>query len=140
MKNETFEVTGLKGGYKDLYVWREAITFVPEVYAVVNTFPPHERHALGDQIRRAAISVPANIAEGQARFYPREFMHHLRIARGSLAELHTLIIIAEQIGYITPQTFEELEEKIDAIARPLNRLLVIINRRLKAGDKTSDLL
>ncbi len=121
-------------GYKDLFVWREAVAFVPDVYAVVATFPAHERYGLSDQIRRAAISVPANIAEGQARFYARDFLHRLRIARGSLAEMHTLLVIAEQLGYLNQDTCHELEQKLAGIARPLSRLIAIIRRRVKQGD------
>src|SRR5690606_29246636 len=116
-------------GYKDLFVWREAVAFVPGVYAVVATFPAHERYGLSEQIRRAAISVPANIAEGQAKFYPREFVRHLRIARGSLAELQTLFVVAEQIGYIDPATLRELEQKMAAIGRPISRLLSTLQHR-----------
>jgi four helix bundle protein len=119
-----------KRGYRDLFVWRESIAFVPDVYAIVETFPVHERFALADQIRRAAVSVPANIAEGQARFYPREFLKHLRIARGSLAELHTLFVVAEQIGYIRPSLLQELEQKMTAIGRPINRLMSMVQNRI----------
>ena len=119
-----------KHGYKDLFVWRESIAFVPDVYAIVQTFPPHERFALADQIRRAAVSVPANIAEGQARFYQREFLKHLRIALGSLAELHTLFVVAEQLGYITPGELLGLEHKISNLAVPLHRLVTSMQIKL----------
>lgn len=129
-----------KKGYKELFVWRESIAFVPDVYAVVQGFPAHERFALCDQIRRAAVSVPANIAEGQAKHYRSEFVRHLRIARGSLAELHTLMVIAEQVGYITPALLEELEHKISAIAKPLHRLISVLKEGTKVvhGDITED--
>ena len=127
-----------KRGYKDLFVWREAVAFIPDVYAVASTFPAQERFALSDQIRRAAVAIPANIAEGQARYYPREFLHHLRIARGSLAEVHTLFVVAEQVGYIGPEILIELEETIAAIGRPLNRLILILQRRIKSGEAFDD--
>jgi four helix bundle protein len=126
------------GGYRDLFVWRESIAFVPDVYAVVSGFPVHERLALSAQIRRAAVSVPTNIAEGYARFYPREFLHHLGIARGRLAELHTLLVVAEQLGYIEPDVLVDLEHKIGSLARPINRLLTSVLKHLKGSESRSD--
>jgi four helix bundle protein len=125
-------------GYKDLFVWRESIAFVPDVYAIVQTFPVHERFALSDQIRRAVVSVPANIAEGQSKYYPREFLKHLRIARGSLAELHTLFVVAEQVGYIEPPMLHELEQKMVAIGRPLSRLMSIVQNRIDAVSESHE--
>ena len=115
-----------KRGYKELHVWRESVSFIPDVYAILQTFPAHERYALADQIRRAAVSIAANIAEGQARYYRPEFLRHLRIAKGSLAELHTFFIVAEQVGYITPTQLELLEQGVYGISRPLNGLIAKI--------------
>lgn len=123
-------------GYKDLFVWREAIAFVPDVYAIVNGFPAHERFGLCDQIRRAAVSIPANIAEGQARYSLLDFLRHLRIAKGSLAELHTHMIIAEQLGYIDPIRLGEIEQRISEIARPLHKL--ILNLRSRSNPETTN--
>ena len=125
-----------KKGYKELFVWRESVALVPDVYAVLRNFPTHERFALCDQIRRAVVSVPANIAEGQAKHYRSEFLRHLRIAKGSLAELHTLMIIAEQVGYLDPVSLEEFEQKISAIARPLHRLILIL--QVKSNGNPGD--
>ena len=69
-------------GYKDLIVWQMAMDLVPEVYQLSKRLPPEELYGLSDQIRRAAVSIPANIAEGQARQHPGEFIQHLSIARG----------------------------------------------------------
>jgi four helix bundle protein len=112
-----------KRDYKDLHVWRESISFITEVYQVVRGLPREENYAMSDQIKRAAVSVAANIAEGQARYYRLEFLKHLRIAKGSLAELHTLLIIAEQVGYISPITLEHLENSLFGVSRPLNGLI-----------------
>jgi four helix bundle protein len=114
----------MKSSYRDLYVWRESIALVGEVYACVLTFPIEERFALTNQIRRAAVSIPANIAEGQGRFYRKEFLHFLGIARGSLAELRTLLIVAEQVGYLHPVKLEALENGIDSISKPLHGLIL----------------
>jgi four helix bundle protein len=113
----------MKTSYRDLYVWRESILFVSEVYRCLGAFPVEERFALTSQIRRAVVSVPANIAEGQGRFYRREFLHFLQIARGSLAELRTLLIIAEQVGYLPQAQLEALENDIEGISKPLHGLI-----------------
>lgn len=80
--------------HQDLIVWQRAMQLVPLVYAVARRLPVEERYALADQLHRAAVSIPANIAEGQARQHHREFIQALTIARGSLAEVDTLLMIA----------------------------------------------
>ena len=113
----------MHSNYKDLMVWRESIEFVPEVYRLLARFPAHENFSLCDQIRRAVISVPANIAEGQGRSYRKAFYNHLCIAKGSLAELHTLMVVSEQLGYLTPLELEAVEGGIERIAKPLHGLI-----------------
>ena len=76
--------------YRDLKVWQESMDLTPEVYRLQRKLPKEETYGLGDQIRRAAVSIPANIAEGHARQHTKEFLQYLAIARGSLAELETL--------------------------------------------------
>ncbi len=112
-----------KQGYRDLVVWQRAIDLVPAVYAVVKAFPKHETYALSDQIRRAVVSIAANIAEGQARQHRKEFLQHLAIARGSLAEVHTLIVVAQRLRYVSDEQAADLEEQLGVIARPLNGLM-----------------
>jgi len=80
--------------YKELIAWRKAMDLVVEVYRVTRSFPGDELYGLTSQLRRAAVSVPSNIAEGQARYSRREFCHFLTIARGSLAEIETQVRIA----------------------------------------------
>ena len=75
--------------YKDLIAWQKAMDLVEEIYRITEQFPKREVYSLTDQIRRAAVSIPSNIAEGQAHYSKREFTHYLRHARGSLAELET---------------------------------------------------
>jgi four helix bundle protein len=88
-------------GYRKLLVWQRAMQFVPIVYRVARQLPVEERYALSDQLRRAAVSIPANIAEGQARQHRREFIQALSVARGSLAEVDTLLRVAVSLGYAT---------------------------------------
>ena len=85
--------------FKDLIVWQKAMDLVASVYRVTDGFPKREVYSLTDQIRRAAVSVPSNIAEGQAHFNKGEFVHFLRHANGSLAELETQLLLAERLEY-----------------------------------------
>ena len=88
------------GHYKDLVAWQKAMDLVTDVYAVTEDFPKREVYSLTDQIRRAAVSIPSNVAEGQAHFNNREFRHFLRHSRGSLAELETQVLIAQRLRYL----------------------------------------
>lgn len=112
-----------KTHYRNLKVWQNAIDLVPTVYEVVKRLPKTETYALGDQLRRATVSVPANIAEGQARQHSKEFLQHLSIAKGSLAEVHTLLIVAEKLGYLTGEELKRLEGHLTEVARPLHGLM-----------------
>lgn len=87
--------------YRDLIAWQKSIELVKSVYALTRKFPKAETYSLADQLQRAAISVPSNIAEGQSRQHGAEFRQFLHIALGSTAEVDTQIVIAEQLGYIT---------------------------------------
>jgi four helix bundle protein len=84
--------------YRDLEVWKLAIDFVKQVYEITDNFPASENYGLINQIRRAAVSIPSNIAEGQGRNSTKEFRQFLAISLGSLAELETQLIIAKEIG------------------------------------------
>ena len=95
-------------GYRELIAWQRAMDLVPEIYSLVKKLPGEERYALGDQMRRAAVSIPANIAEGQGRQYPAEFARFLSIALGSLSELDTLLLVAQRLTYLTSEEVESL--------------------------------
>ena len=86
--------------YEDLQVWQEAMRLVELVYCVQRRFPKEEVYGLGDQVRRAAVSIPSNIAEGFGRDTKSDFIHFLIMARGSLFELRTQLEIAHRVGYI----------------------------------------
>ena len=122
-------MTSAVKSFEDLEVWRLAMDLVPDVYRLTERLPRHELIGLTGQIRRAAISVPANIAEGQARHYTKEFLHHLSIARGSLAELVTLILLAERLSYLSPVERDGLLEKIAHVRRLLSGLIKSLNDR-----------
>lgn len=118
-----------KSNYKDLVVWQRAIELVPKVYELLKRFPKEETYALADQMRRAVVSIPANIAEGQARHHRKEFLQHLAIAKGSLAELHTLLIVAQHLSYLTAEALAQIESELSQISRPLNGLMTSLRTR-----------
>ena len=101
---------------------------VVSVYSVTATFPQHEQYGLVSQLRRAAVSVPANIAEGAARNGSKEFLHFLGIASGSLSELDTLIDLARKLGYV--ENTEELNAKVDDVSGLVMGLASSIRRKL----------
>lgn len=94
--------------YKDLIVWQKAMDLVEMVYPVTKAFPKEELYGLTNQLRRAVVSIPSNIAEGQARNSTAEFWNFLSIARGSFAEVETQLLIAERLKYIEPKKLCEI--------------------------------
>jgi four helix bundle protein len=111
----------MKRDYKDLTVWQKAIDLVTEVYKATRGFPKEELYGLTSQLRRCAVSVPSNIAEGQGRLTRGEFRQFLGHAKGSLAELETQLIIAEKLGYLKEP--RALVNQLAEVARLLNGLL-----------------
>ena len=108
--------------YKDLIVWQKAMELVKTVYALSKGFPADERYALTDQLRRAVVSIPSNIAEGSGRSSNGDYGHFLAIARGSLYETMTQLQIAADLGYISA-IGEELRSQMDEIGRMLTSML-----------------
>ena len=92
--------------FKELLAWQKAMDYVVEVYPVARKFPREEMFALSDQLRRSAVSIPSNIAEGQGRGDGKDFIRFLRIALGSLQESETQIMIAKRLGYVTDDEIE----------------------------------
>jgi four helix bundle protein len=115
--------------YRDLKVWQQAMELIPNVYESIRKLPKEENYALADQIRRAAVSIPANIAEGHGRAHRREYIQFLSIARGSLAELATLLEIAYRLGYLTSDDLDPLMHKSDNLGRPLNALIASLRAK-----------
>jgi len=105
--------------YKDLLVWQKAIALAKEVYRMTASFPGEERFGLTSQMRRAAVSVPSNIAEGQARHGTREFLQFISHASGSLAELETQILLSVDLGFGAESDSDTLLEKIGELQRML---------------------
>ena len=113
----------MAGSYRDLVAWRKAMILVVQVYRATRTFPKDELYGLTSQLRRAAVSVPSNIAEGQARYSRREFHHFLSNARGSLAEVETQVMLAADLTYLPPKDAETLLFKSAEVGRILNGLI-----------------
>jgi four helix bundle protein len=109
--------------FQDLVVWQRGIELVEQVYKMTTTFPKDEVFGLRSQLRRAAVSIPSNIAEGQARHSTKEFLNFLSIARGSLAELETQLIIAGRLAYLKEEERTELLQRTAEVGRLLNGLI-----------------
>ncbi len=113
----------MKQGFKSLLVWQKSYALTIKIYKVTEKFPKSEIYGLVSQMRRAAISVPANIAEGYERQYNKEYIQFLTVARGSLGELETYLLLAKDLKYITRGTFEELEQSRKEVIRLLQGLI-----------------
>ena len=109
--------------YRDLIVWQKAMDFVCEIYRVSQSFPSDERFALTSQLRRAAVSIPANIAEGQGRTTKKEFANFLSIAHGSLREVETLVLLSERLAYLAAEPTRQSMDSAAEIGRLLNGLI-----------------
>ena len=117
--------------HKNLLVWQKAVDLVVTVYQITSTFPRDELYGLVSQIRRSAVSIPSNIAEGAARQTKREFQQFLHIALGSASELETQFIIAGRLGYCDALQMEAMSREMDQIRRMLLGLI----RQLRSGNK-----
>jgi four helix bundle protein len=112
--------------YEDLTVWKRSIQLVVEVHHMAKSFPADERFILGAQLRRAALSIPVNIAEGHGRGTSPDYVHFLTIARGSLYELSTCLVIAEALGYLTQDQLAHARSLAAEVGRMLNALRRVI--------------
>jgi len=123
-----------QNSYKDLIAWRKGMELVAMVYDASERFPSHEKFGLTSQLRRAAVSVPSNIAEGKAHCSDRDFVRFLRHARGSLAEIETQILIAQQRQYLPVEITIQLTQRLDELGRILSGLI----NSLKEHERTRD--
>jgi len=113
----------MSSSFRDLRVWRDAMRLACEVYRGTASFPKHELYGLTQQIRRAAVSVPSNVAEGKGRYSDREFAHFLFNARGSLLELQTQLILAEELEYLSVAETRRLLALAEGVGRGLSGLI-----------------
>ena len=116
--------------HEKLEVWKRAIDFVIDVYKATDAFPKEEKFGLTSQIRRAAVSIPANIAEGAARQTEKEFVNFLSIAQGSASELETELLIAYRLGYLHDPTYINMRNTINHISR----MIIGLSRHIKKNN------
>lgn len=115
--------------YTDLIVWQKAISLSVGVYKYTDSFPRQETYALTDQMRRAAVSIPSNIAEGRSRGTAKDFVHFLRIALGSAAELETQLIISKELGYGESAQ----RTHADALLTEIRKMLHVMIKKLETS-------
>lgn len=121
--------------YRDLEVWQRGMRIAKLAYQLTQTFPPQEQYGLISQIRRAASSIPANIAEGWGRHYPAEFVQFLRKANGSRTELETHLLLAVEVGLATQVQIEPLMQETEILGKQLLNLeRSLEKRRMMNGE------
>ena len=116
----------------DLRVYKEAKLLVRDIYSLMDKFPSYEKYGLGDQLRRAVVSVPSNIAEGSGRSSTKEKIHFLEIAYGSLTETLCQLDIASDLGYINKEEFNNEKERINVIGKQLSGLRASFQNQLES--------
>ena len=109
--------------YKELIVWQKSMDLVESVYSLTKSLPSDERYALTDQIRRAVVSIPSNIAEGHGRQTDKEYKQYLSIAKGSVSEVETQLMICVRLNYLTEQQTESVLVLCDEIRRMLTKII-----------------
>ena len=120
--------------HKDLRVWQQSMEMVTLIYMVTKEFPKDEMFGLTSQMRRAAVSVPSNIAEGYARGTEKEKLHFLRMSSGSMSELETQALLGLNLGYISQGSYQGLSDQITAVWKQLNALISSLKKRLNLQD------
>jgi four helix bundle protein len=116
--------------YKNLEVWQKSVDMVTAVYKLTKDFPKDELYALTNQIRRSAVSVPSNIAEGRGKRSTGDYIRFLNIAYGSAAELETQLIISKNLGYMSSEKLEPICMDINRICRMLNGLIASLEKKI----------
>jgi four helix bundle protein len=119
--------------HENLDVWKKAIDFVVEIYKMTETFPADERFGLTSQIRRASVSIPANIAEGAGRESDKDYLRFLSIAQGSTSEVETELLIANRLGFLSTTKYEKARASLDEIGRMNAGLANHLRRKTKTG-------
>ena len=114
--------------HENLDVWQKAIDFVVNMYKATEKFPKDERFGLTSQVRRAAVSIPANIAEGAARRSDKEFLNFLSIAQASCSEVETELLIAKRLDYLSVEVYDQLKTTSDSIGR----MIIGLSKHLKS--------
>jgi four helix bundle protein len=131
--NPVVRANGKAQSYRDLLVWQKGMSLAKEIYKLTTYFPPEEKFGLISQMRRAAVSIPSNIAEGQARHTTGEFVLFISHAEGSLAELDTQLVLAVELGFLKTVQAAPCASSIEELRRILNGL-----RRVVSGQKPAE--
>ncbi|MBI4095165.1 MAG: four helix bundle protein [Candidatus Liptonbacteria bacterium] len=116
--------------YQELTVWKKSIELVTEIYSLTNLFPKAEIYGITSQMRRSAISIPSNIAEGYTRKHLQEYIQFIRIAFGSSAELETQLIISKKLGFAPLEKFEKSERLLIEVKKMLNKMVASLMAKL----------
>jgi four helix bundle protein len=117
--------------FNDLRVWEEAHRLTLGIYSLTKGFPKEEMFGITSQIRRAAASIPTNIAEGSGRYSTKEFIQFLITARSSLEELKYLLLLSGDLNYITEEKFNEIYKSTELIGKMLNKLITSLRKKIK---------
>ncbi len=117
--------------YQELIVWQKGMDLVEIVYKATTHFPSSELYGLTSQVRRAVVSIPSNIAEGQARNTTRDFLHFLSVSQGSLCEVETQVMIARRLGYLKTEVESQLLDLTDEVGRLISGLRTSLLKKLK---------
>ena len=127
-------MTGDIKSYEDLDVWQRGIDLAVRLYDVAALLPKSEQYELSSQLRRAAVSVPSNVAEGHARRVPKPFLNHVHISLGSLAEIVTCLVIATRVGFISAERVAHERREIDRVGQMLHGLTRSLEHRIENQD------
>ena len=114
---------------ENLQIWKLGVKLAKDVYLLTERFPKREIYGLTDQIRRAAVSIPSNIAEGKGRSTAKDFVHFLNTARGSLYELKTQLYIAREIEYLTEEDFSSLHKQIENLSHKIVAMIKFLKAK-----------
>jgi four helix bundle protein len=124
--------------FRDLRVWQAGMDLVEQIYCLTQSFPAQECYGLTSQMRRAAVSIPSNIAEGHTREHSKEYLHHLSMSQASLAELQTQLEIAGRLRYLSPQDVNQSLEQATSLSRQLFALRNALLKRANPQPPTSN--
>ena len=131
----------MMGPHKNLNVWNKSMDFVTEIYRSTSNFPESEIYGLVSQMRRAAVSITSNIAEGYGRNTIGDLLHFLHMSLGSSNELDTQILVSFNLGYLTKEEYEQLDRMNDEINKMLRSLIFVKNKRKEDdNDNTQNLI
>ncbi len=114
--------------FKELRVWQKSMDLVEEIYVLTKVLPKDEEYGLKSQIKRAVVSVPSNIAEGNSRHTTKEYVNFLSIARGSLSEVLTQLLVCIRLGYLEEEQTKKAEDMIEEISRMLNAMITKLSK------------